>query len=102
MKILLFVSTCLEKVYFFFYLHRIRENKRKITNILEVRSLFGSFCTKSAKILPQLVSGRSTFYSALFELCGRTIGQLATLEILCSFFVWVLKLKSIGCIVLLC
>jgi hypothetical protein len=27
------------------------------------------------------LSGRSAFYSALFYLCGRTIGQLATLQL---------------------
>jgi hypothetical protein len=32
MKILLFVSTCLRKVSYFFDLHRIRENKRRKTN----------------------------------------------------------------------
>ncbi len=79
MKILLVVSTCLGKVQYFFDLHRIRENKRRKTIFLEVRPIFGPFCTKSAKIRSHLCPAFLFFYSAFFELCGRTIGQLATL-----------------------
>ncbi len=65
---LLFVSTCPGKKYnisIFLWFHRNR----------------GKICTEPAKIRPQhcLAALFSSFYSALFRLCGRTIGQLATL-----------------------
>jgi hypothetical protein len=65
MKILLSVSRCLGKVSYFFDLHRISEDKRN-TNFYEVRPLLYKIGQNSAAAL----SGHSTFYSALFELCG--------------------------------
>jgi hypothetical protein len=47
-------------------------------HFLEVQALFGSFCTKSAKI-ENLAANWSTFYSTPFELCSLKIGTLATL-----------------------
>ncbi len=62
--------------YNIFYLQRIRNNKRRKTNFLK----FGPFSVQSRPKFGRssaAVSGCS-FYLALFKLCGRTIGQLAT------------------------
>ncbi len=40
---------------------------------------FGPFSLKIGKNSAADLSGRTTFYSALFDLCSRKIGQLATL-----------------------
>jgi hypothetical protein len=69
------LSMSVAKVCYFLNLPSIRVNK-------EVRLLFGPV-PKSAKI-PKFGSRfvrqlHFTFYSALFDSCGRTIGQLATL-----------------------
>ncbi len=57
-------------------LERIRGEKLIFKNL----GPFSSFCTKLAKNSAAALSGRSTFYSTLFESCGWTIGQLATLR----------------------
>jgi hypothetical protein len=54
---------------------------------LELERIRGGGGKQFFKVWPLFVqnvdlSSRSTFYSAFFYLCGRTIGQLATLEIL--------------------
>jgi hypothetical protein len=43
---------------------RIREVKRRKTNLSLFLPLFSPFCTNSDKILPLILSGRSTFYLA--------------------------------------
>ncbi len=67
-------------ILYFFDLHRIRKNKRRKYNFEKLDPLIGPICTKSAKIRPQLFPVALFFYSALFELYGRTISQLATLN----------------------
>jgi hypothetical protein len=59
----------------FLDLPKLRVNKEVKIHFLKVWPLFGPFCTKLAADL----SSRSTFYLAIFDLCGRIIGQLATL-----------------------
>jgi hypothetical protein len=41
--------------------------------------LFSTLSVKIGQNSAATLSGRSTYYSALFELCGRTISQLATM-----------------------
>jgi hypothetical protein len=41
---------------------------------------FGPLLYKIGQNSAAALSGCSSFYSALFELCGRKIGQLATLQ----------------------
>jgi hypothetical protein len=67
------------KVCYFFNLHRIRENKRRKINFLDGSALFRLFLYKIGQTPAAALSSHSTFYSALFELYGRTIGQLTTL-----------------------
>ncbi len=63
---------------------RIRENMRRETIFFEVQPLFGPFSSKSAKIRKIRFGRRFVrplhFLFGLFDLCGRTIGQLATLN----------------------
>jgi len=40
--------------------------------------IFGPFCSKIGQNSAAELSSRSTFYLALFGLCGRTVRQLAT------------------------
>jgi hypothetical protein len=70
---------CLCEWGYFFDFPRIRENMRGENNFYKVRILFGPFLFKVVQNSAADLLGRSTFYSALFDLCGRTIGQLATL-----------------------
>jgi hypothetical protein len=59
-------------------LPRIRgyEERNNFAKILPLFSLFVQICQNSAAEL----SGHSTFYSALFDLYGKTISRLATLK----------------------
>jgi hypothetical protein len=58
----------------------IREDKRKETILLKFGP-FSALFDKSGKNSAAELSGRSTFYSFIFDLCGLTIGPMATLRI---------------------
>ncbi len=57
---------------------RIRKNMRRETIFLKF-GLFRPFLFKISLNSAADLSGRFIFYSAFFDFCGRTIGQLATL-----------------------
>ncbi len=57
-----------------------KELERLIGEKQKVQPHFGPFYKKIGQNSAAALFGRSTFYMALFELCGRTIGQLATLS----------------------
>jgi hypothetical protein len=58
---------------------RTKEDKRKETILLNSAPFRPSLFKIGQNSTAEL-SDRSTFYSALFDLCGRTIGQLAMLR----------------------
>jgi hypothetical protein len=63
-------------------LERIRGEKQTFLK-------FGPFSSLSVPNKPNFghsLSGPSNFYSALFDLCGRTVGQLATVPISWSVY----------------
>jgi hypothetical protein len=48
-------------------------------DLKKVRPLFGPFLTNQAKVRPLTFPAPPIFFSALFVLCGRNFGHLATL-----------------------
>jgi hypothetical protein len=72
---IIFVYVSGENIIFIGLSKNYREQKVKIYS-LEVPPLFGTFCTKSAQIRPQICPAAPLFFSS----CCCTIGQLATLE----------------------
>ncbi len=56
------LSMSVAKVKYFLDLHRIRVNKEVKIHFLKVRSLFGPFCTKLAKVRPQICTVAQFFF----------------------------------------
>jgi hypothetical protein len=59
-----------------------RENQKSIYLFFQKFDPFSALLNKIGHNLAAYFCGHSTFYSAHVELCGRTIGQFATLVIL--------------------
>jgi hypothetical protein len=70
------ISVKICKNFNFKYLHR---GIVKETKLSDNSASFRPFLGKSYQNVAADLSGRLLFYSAPFELCGRTFGQLATL-----------------------
>jgi hypothetical protein len=77
------VQYSVQVVKFFLDFPRIRRGNQ---TFMKMSPLFRPFLFKIGQKFAADLAGRCTFYSAPFQLCGRKIGQLATLGKIFLFF----------------